>query len=208
MEAKDMKKNPYKGKFLAFEGLDGSGQTTQANLLSKYLEKQGFNVVLTKEPTLDSKAGKEIKKILNKKAEATPNHLQELFAKDRNWHQKNKIIPALKQNKIIVSDRSQFSSFAFGVASGTNLDYLFSLNDEFIMPDLVILLRTSPKTSIKRIEKRGTEKTLFEKEKQLERVWNVFEKLSKRFKNIIIVDGEKSIEEIHKKVWQIMKQIL
>jgi len=205
MEAKDMKKNPYKGLFIAFEGLDGSGQTTQANLLKNYFKKQGLSVVLTKEPTLDSNAGKKIKKILNKKIEVMPNHLQELFAEDRNWHQKNRVIPALKQGKVVISDRSQFSSFAFGAASGTNLNYLFSLNDEFIMPDLVILLKTSPKTSIERIEKRGTEKTLFEKEKQLEKVWSVFEELSKQFKNIIIVDGEKSIEEIHnqvKKLWE------
>ncbi len=203
-----MKKNPYKGKFIAFEGLDGSGQTTQANLLKKYLEERGFEVILTKEPTLDSNAGKKIEKILNEKINTTPNHLQEFFAEDRSWHQRNRVIPALKKGKIVISDRSQFSSFAFGAASGVVLDYLISLNDDFIEPDLVILLKTSPKTSIERIKKRGIKQTLFEKEKQLGKVWRVFEKLSKRFKNITVVDGEKSIKEIHKKVWQIVKQIL
>ncbi len=203
-----MKKNPYKGKFIAFEGLDGSGQTTQANLLKDYLIKKGFEVILTKEPTQDSEAGKKIKKILNEETTTLPRQLQELFAEDRSWHQKNIVESALKKEKIIITDRSQFSSFAFGVANGMVLDYLLSLNDEFIEPDLVILLKTSPKTSIQRIQKRGEKQTLFEKEKQLEKIWKVFEKLADKFESIIIIDGEKSIEEIHEKIWQIVKQIL
>ena len=203
-----MKKNPYKGKFIAFEGLDGSGQTTQANLLKDYLKKKGFKVILTKEPTRDSKAGKKVRKILNEETTTSPNQLQELFAEDRNWHQKNIVGPALKEGKIVITDRSQFSSFAFGVANRVVLDYLLSLNDEFLEPDLVILLKTSAKTSIQRIQKRGEKETLFEKEKQLEKVWRAFEKLAAKFESIIIIDGEKSIEEIHEKVWQIVKQIL
>jgi len=203
-----MKKNPYKGKFIAFEGLDGSGQTTQANLLKDFLIKKGFEVVLTKEPTSDSRPGKEIRKILNEEKTALPRQLQKLFAEDRDWHQKNKIVPALKKGQIVISDRSQFSSFAFGVANGVALDYLLSLNNKFIEPDLVILLKTSAKTSIQRIKNRGEKQTLFEKEKQLEKVWQVFEKLSKKFKNIVIVDGERTIEEIHQNIKQIINQKL
>jgi len=203
-----MKKNPYKGKFIAFEGLDGSGQTTQANLLKDFLIKKGFEVVLTKEPTSDSRPGKEIRKILNEEKTALPRQLQKLFAEDRDWHQKNKIVPALKKRQIVISDRSQFSSFAFGVANGVALDYLLSLNNKFIEPDLVILLKTSAKTSIQRIKNRGEKQTLFEKEKQLEKVWQVFEKLSKKFKNIVIVDGERTIEEIHQNIKQIINQKL
>lgn len=203
-----MKKNLYKGKFVAFEGLDGSGQTTQANLLKDFLVKKGFGVVLTKEPTPESEAGKKIRKILGEEIAVSPIQLQELFAKDRSWHQKNIIKPALKKEKIVITDRSQFSSFAYGAASGINLDDLISLNKNFIEPDLIILLKTSPKTSIKRIKKRGEKETLFEKEKQLEKVWKVYEKLVKRFKNIVIVDGEKSIEEIRQRVWQIVGSLL
>lgn len=55
------------GKFIVFEGLDGSGQSTQANLLKDFLTKKGHQALLTKEPTLDSEAGKKIRKILDKK---------------------------------------------------------------------------------------------------------------------------------------------
>lgn len=206
-----MKKNLYQGKFIAFEGLDGSGQTTQANLLKNYLIKQGFEVVLTKEPTKDNEAGKLINKTLRQGKNLSLEMLEALqnsFARDRNWHQKNKIEPALKKAKIVITDRSQFSSFAFGAASGVDLEYLIRINEKFIEPDLIILLKTSPKTSIKRIKKRGEKETLFEKEKQLEKVWAVYEKLAKRFKNITVVDGEKPIEEIHKKIKQIAKKVL
>ena len=193
-----MKKNPYKRIFIAFEGLDGSGQTTQINLLKNYLIKQGFKVVLTKEPTEDNEIGRWVNKTLQQNKPLDLTELKELqngFAEDRNWHQKNIIEPALEKEKIVITDRSQFSSFAFGAASGVDLDYLIHINEKFIEPDLVILLKVSPKTCVERIQKRDTKQTLFEKEKQLEKVWQVYKKLTKKFKNIVIVDGKKTIEE-------------
>lgn len=206
-----MKKNPYKEIFIAFEGLDGSGQTTQINLLKNYLIKQGFKVVLTKEPTEDSEIGKWVNKTLLQNKPLNLTELKELqngFAEDRNWHQKNIIEPALEKEKIVITDRSQFSSFAFGAASGVDLDYLIHINEKFIEPDLIILLKVSPKTCIERIQKRSTKQTIFEKEKQLEKVWQVYKKLTKKFKNIVIVDGERTIEEIHENIKKLIKEKL
>ncbi len=205
-----MKKNIYSGKFIVIEGLDGSGQTTQANLLKNYLIKRGFKVVLTKEPTEKSEAGKLVNKVLrNKKLFVYDlKTLQEEFAEDRKWHQKNTVEPNLKKGKIVISDRSQFSSFAYGAASGVDLDYLFKINEKFIEPDLVILLNTSPKTCVERIKKRGDKETIFEKEKKLEKIWGAYEDLVEKFKNIIIVDGEKSIEQIADDIKKIINQKL
>ena len=206
-----MKKNLYKEIFIAFEGLDGSGQTTQINLLKNYLIKQGFKVVLTKEPTEDSEIGKWVNKTLLQNKPLNLTELKELqngFAEDRNWHQKNIIEPALEKEKIVITDRSQFSSFAFGAASGVDLDYLIHINEKFIEPDLIILLKVSPKTCIERIQKRSTKQTIFEKEKQLEKVWQVYKKLTKKFKNIVIVDGERTIEEIHENIKKLIKEKL
>lgn len=198
-----MKKNEHKGKFIAFEGLDGSGQTTQVNLLKDYLIKRGFEVISTKEPTWDNEAGKWVNNTLRQNKKMNSDELKLLqakFAEDRKWHQKNRVEPALKQGKIVITDRSQFSSFAFGAASGVDLNYLFSLNEKFIEPDAIILLKVSPKICLGRIHKRGEKETLFEKEKQLEKVWDIYEKLAKKFKNIAVVNGEKTIEEIHKNI--------
>jgi len=201
---KYMKKNPYSGKFIVFEGLDGSGQTTQVNLLKEFLTRKEFKVISTKEPTLDSKAGKKIRKVLDKELTISAKKLQGLFAKDRAKHLKKIIIPNLKSGKVVISDRYLFSSLAYGTGNGLDLDYLISLNKKFLEPDLTIFLKTSPRVCVERIKKRGEKITLFEKERQLEKVWKIFEKLSKKFRNIVVLDGEKSIKEIFEEIKKIV----
>ncbi len=195
-----MIKNSYPGKFIVIEGLDGSGQSTQVALLKDFLIKQGFEVITTKEPTQDSEAGKKIKEILGKKIQSEPVQLQKLFAQDRLAHLENTITPALKQGKTVISDRYFFSSFAYGTAHGADLDELIKLNENFLYPDLTFLLRVRPEVCIERIEKRADPKTLFEKQERLEKVWQVYEKLSSRFENIKIIDGEKSIEQVFEQI--------
>lgn len=194
--------NPYQGIFIVFEGLDGSGQSTQVKFLGDFLIKKGYQVVLTKEPTLESRAGKKIREILEEKQKISPKKLQELFAKDREKHLKKLIIPALKKGKIVISDRYFFSSFAYGKAGGVSLEYLFKLNENFILPDITFFLKVSPKICIQRIIKRGEKITLFEKEKKFAKVWEVYQLLPQKIKNanIKILNGEKPIKEVLKEV--------
>jgi len=205
-----MQKNPYKGKFIIFEGLDGSGQSTQAGLLRDFLIKKGYKVVLTKEPTLDSKAGKKIRQVLDKKEKISAKELQELFAKDRKEHLEKLIIPALKEGKIVISDRYFFSSFAYGKASGLDLEWLIKINNKFLLPDITFLLKVSPKICLERIKKRnkGKERTLFEEKEKLEKVWKIYEILPTRFKNVYMVDGEKSIKEVFEEIKIIINKSL
>jgi dTMP kinase len=195
-----IKKNSYPGKFIVFEGLDGSGQSTQAELLRDFLVKKGYQVVLTKEPTLDSEAGKKIRKILDKKSKIEPQKLQELFAQDRREHLENLIIPALKEGKIVISDRYFFSSFAYGASSGVDLDWLIKINDEFLLPDLTFLLKVSPKVCLERIKKRGKERTFFEEKEKLARVWKIYQILPNHFQNIYIIEGERAKEEVFSQI--------
>ncbi len=199
-----MKKNPYPEKFIVFEGLDGSGQSTQAGLLRDFLVKKGYKVVLTKEPTLDSEAGKKIRQILDKKEKISPRKLQEFFAKDRKEHLKKVIIPALKEGKIVISDRYFFSSFAYGSAAGLSLNRLIKLNNKFLLPDLTFILKVSPKVCIERIKKRNKERTLFEKKSKLARVWRIYKILPKRFENVKIIEGEKSIQEVFSQIKKVV----
>ena len=185
---------------MVIEGLDGSGQSTQAGLLRDFLIGNGFEVVLTKEPTKNSQAGKNLREILDKKNKAEPKKIQELFTQDRKEHLEKVVIPALKENKIVVSDRYFFSTFAYGVSEGLDLDWLIKINDEFLVPDLTFLLKVSPETCLKRIEKRGSAKTLFEEVKKLENVWQTYEILPSRIENAYIIDGEKSIDGVFEQV--------
>lgn len=185
-----------KAKFIVFEGIDGSGQTTQAKLLSDFLKKKGYKVLLTKEPTDISEAGKLIKKILFKKKKISPGKLQELFAKDRKIHLKKVIIPALSKGKIVISDRYFFSSFAYGKSDGLSIKKLYKMNKGFIFPDITFFLKVSPETSIRRIEKRNKPKSIFEKKEKLNNVLREYLTILKKFKNIKIIDGEKSKEKV------------
>ena len=191
----NMKKNSYPGKFIVIEGLDGSGQSTQAFLLKDHL-----SAILTKEPTKDSLAGEKIKKILEKEETIGAFELQKLFADDRKEHLKNVIIPALEKGNTVISDRYFFSSFAYGISEGLNLDSLIEINKDFLLPDLTIIIKVAPELCLKRIEQRGSLVTLFEKTEKLKKVWAEYEKLANKFDNVYIIDGEKPIEEVFSKV--------
>ena len=193
-------------RFIVFEGLDGSGQTTQVNLLKNFLLKKGLKVISTKEPTLDSIAGKKIRKILDKKIRITPGQLQRLFVQDRKEHLKKKIIPGLKKGKVVISDRYFFSSFAYGSAEGLNLDWLVKINKRFLTPDLIFILKVNPEICIERIKKRKKLRTLFETKEKLQKVWQVYEKLPDYFKemDIRIIDGEQTIEKVFSQIKKIL----
>jgi len=203
-----MIKNNYPGKFIVFEGLDGSGRSSQMERVGEFLANNNFSVVLTKEPTQDSEAGRRIKQILQEKIETDPMELQKLYAQDREEHLENKVMPALKEGKTVISDRYFFSTFAFGAAHGADLEELIKLNNDFLYPDIVFLFKASAKLCIERIEKRGSPKELFEKQEMLEKVWQVYEKLPLRFANFKIIDGEKSKDEVFQEIKNILLEEL
>ncbi|MFH1392698.1 MAG: dTMP kinase [bacterium] len=187
-----MIKNIYPGKFIVFEGLDGSGQSTQARLLHKHIK----NSILTKEPRQDNKI---IKAALSAKKKLAPKILQEFFAQDREEHLEKDIIPALQKGKTVVCDRYAFSSFAYGVANNVPIDYLLEINKDFLMPDIVFFLDVPPQICMKRIKTRGDKKTLFEKKKTLEYVYENYKCLSRQF-NFKIINGKKSIEKVFEQI--------
>lgn len=203
-----MLKNTNKGKFIVFEGLDGSGQSTQAGLLKDFLLEKGYEVILTKEPTIDSEAGRKIRKILDKKLDISSKELQELFVQDRKEHLENTIIPALKQGKIVISDRYFFSSFAYGAADGLDLEWLIEVNNSFLLPNIIFLLEVKPETCIERIEGRGLEKTLFEKKEKLKKTWETYKILPGRFENVYLINGERPIDEVFKETKEILSNKL
>ena len=201
-----MKKNNYPGKFIVFEGLDGSGQSTQAGLLKNFLIEKGFEVILTKEPTLDSEAGRKLRRILDEKEKIEPAKFQELFVQDRREHLENLVITARKQSKYVISDRYFYSTFAFGSSEEVDLEWLIKINDNFLTPDVVFLMKVSPEVCVARIDTRGRKKTYFEKVEKLSRAWEIYKILPQRFGEIIIVDGERKIPEIFEEIKKIISQ--
>ena len=197
-----MKKNPYPGKFIVFDSLDGSGQSTQAKLLAEALKKVGKKTHITKEPT-SYLIGGLIKSQLTHDWRSSQVCLQLLFCADRAYHLEKEIVPLLKRGINVISDRYFFSTLAYGNLEIKDLDWLIKINEKFLLPDITFFLKVSPKVCLQRIKKDRFEVTLFEKEKILKKVWQNYEKLVKKFPNIFVINGERSIEEVAKEIKKI-----
>lgn len=189
------------GTLIAIEGIDGSGKSTLANNLYKALSKK-FEVVLTKEPG-GSSIGKELRNIVqNKKLNPIAEFL--LFAAERAQHFNDVIIPELNKNKIVISDRLNFSSAAYqGYGKKVNLKKIEEVNSwamQGIKPDLIIYVKISPEITKQRILDRGLKLTKFEKEKTefMQTVSNGFDDIFKNKENVLTLDGQLNQEELLK----------
>ncbi|MCX6718016.1 MAG: dTMP kinase [Candidatus Staskawiczbacteria bacterium] len=203
-----MIKSDYAGKFVVVEGLDGSGKSAQVNLLIDFLIQQGKEVVETREPTIESRAGQKIKQALRKEISLEPLELQKLYVQDRKEHLENKVIPALKDGKFVVSSRYAFSTFAYGYSDGLNVDSLVEMNKEFLLPDLTIIVDVPPEACIKRIEGRGEPEELFEKLEKLKKVNEIYKKTPTMFENVVIINGERAIPEVFEDIKKEINKLL
>lgn len=198
-----------KGKFIVIEGLDGSGKSTQAAALANYLrepkQRRRFGqagVQVTSEPT-PGLIGGLIRSQLSGDWKSSPACLQLLFAADRAYHVEKEVAPLLKRGITVISDRYFFSSLVYGALS-LPLRWLIEINKHFPVPDATFILEVSARTCIRRIAKHRHEVTLFEKEKELEKVAVNYRRLAKKFKNMYFIDGERPASAIAKDIIAIL----
>jgi len=133
------------------EGVEGSGKTLHVELLGEYLESLGFPVVLVNEPSPFLR--EVIKEQTGRGSSAEVVAL--LFAADRLKQFEEVVKPALKEGKIVLTDRSVFSSFAYQCAQGLNLRWLEKINENVVLPDLAIVLDINPRVGLQRIVGRN-----------------------------------------------------
>ncbi|MGP1586789.1 MAG: dTMP kinase [Treponemataceae bacterium] len=201
--------------FIAFEGLDGTGTSTQINLLAAKLKKE--NVFITAEPT-QNQIGTFLRKILKGQIEIHPKTAAYLFAADRCEHVYGKegIIEQHNSGKIIVSDRYLFSSLAYqSLECGEELPY--ALNRHFPLPSTVFFFDLEPEKSLERVlnraKKNGEQMEIYEKLEFQRKTYEMYKKIMKYYEEnhknlkIIRIDAEKSIEEIHQKIWTIVNNM-
>ena len=199
-----MTKNPYPGRFIVFEGLDGAGTTTQADLLLKYLRGKNIKAHLTREPT-QYLVGWLIRSWLAGDWRSTPECLQLLFTADRAYHLDKEVIPLLKKGITVICDRYFFSTVAYGGLEIKDENWLTDLNKRFILPDLTIILKVRPEECLRRIKSGRFSVELFENKRKLEKVWQNYSKVAKNFRNIKILDGEKDIHQISEKIKELIE---
>mgnify|MGYP001567581012 CR=1 FL=1 len=191
------------GRLFTFEGLDGSGISTQATLLRNYLMEKGRNVVLTKEPT-NGLIGGLIRAVLRHEWKTDPLTLQMLFATDRAHHLATEIEPALKRGKDVICDRYVLSTLAFG-ALDVDTTFLKELNRLFRAPDVVLFIDTLPSVCISRMRKARPHVELFEEEHKLEAIRKTYLSLTRYFKNTHIIDGNREPKEVRDDVTKAVK---
>lgn len=191
-----------KGILIAIEGIDGSGKSTLAKNLYQKLLDQKYAVLLTKEPG-GTQLGQELRTLVQEKKYPICSQAEFLlFATDRAQHFHELIIPELKQKKIVISDRMSDSSLVYqGYGRGLNISIIGTINTwvmNSIKPDITIFVKVSAQTAMNRILARNAELTSFEKEKQdfIERLVMGFDTLYKNRTDVIILDGNQSIDAI------------
>ena len=187
------------GVLVAFEGIDGSGKTTQAAMLQDWAEGLGFEVVSTKEPT----AGPWGRRIRESKFthRLPPKEELECFVNDRKEHVETLILPALKRGALVLVDRYYYSTVAYQGARGLNPRDVLTLNREFApIPDLVFLLDLDPQRGLERIDKRGAGQDLFETLGELTKARAIFQQLSKTDRHLVVLDAQQKIEEVHRAI--------
>ena len=208
-----------KGIFITFEGPDGSGKTTQINMLTKYLTVKGCECIQTREPG-GTKVGERLRDILkNPELNNSLSIITEvlLLQTARAQHVYELIKPSLKAGKIVLCDRFADSSTTYqGVGRGIGKDIICKLNDfstSGLEPDITILLDLPPKSGLERADERehGQKKDRWE-EQDLDfhkKVRNAFLELAKENnQRYEVVSAIGSIEEVHNRIIKIIDKRL
>lgn len=193
--------------FITFEGIDGSGKTTQISLLQKYFEKQGKSVLCLREPGSTSVSEKVRDILLNSKDSIDPIVETLLFCAARAQLVQTVIKPALLEHKIVLCDRYIDSTVVYqGYGRGVSLQRISDCNSfatSDLLPDITFYLDVQVERAQTRAESRQSEKDRME-DSGNEFFSNVREgylELSRKNTNRIkLIDGSGDIEEIHKKI--------
>ena len=201
------------GKFITFEGCDGCGKSTQLKLLSDYLTKNGIDHIFTREPG-GGKISEAIREILlnGKNTEMSDECEALLYASARAQHIKDRVEPALRENKLVVCDRYVDSSIAYQ-AYGRNLGEEFIRKINFFaleqyLPDCTIFIELTPEEAFAR--KHGADENDRLEQAGLDfhkRVYEGFCKVAEQEPNRIVkINGRQTPEEIFNEVLRVLKE--
>ncbi len=201
-----------KGYFITFEGADGCGKTTQSELVKKYLEEKGYEVVWTREPGAKG-LGQNIRQLLlHYDGDVAPMCEAFLFLADRAQHIEHLIKPAVEAGKIVVCDRHTDSTIAYqGYGRGEDIEQLKYLNNLAtgpIKPDLTFVFDVSTEVAQTRV---GSEKDRMESAgiEFHKKVRNGYLEIAKQEpKRVKIVDANNSIEKVFEDTKKILDEFL
>lgn len=198
--------------FITFEGADGSGKSTQLDMAVKHLESKGIDLIKTRDPG-GTPLGCKIREILlNYVGHIAPTCELLLYLADRAQHVEEKLFPALNEGKFVLCDRYVDSTLAYqGYARGLDKNQILLLNNiaaQSLMPDLTLVFDVSTEVAMQRV---GDTKDRLEAEGQNfhRKVREGYLDLAKKYpERIVVIDANKSIEEVHKDVVKVLERLL
>ena len=204
-----------RGRFIVFEGIDGSGKSTQIKKISNRLQVTGNNVYSTFEPT-EGPIGSLIRQMLSGKLATDQRTIASLFAADRTDHlvnHENGIRRKVDKGEIVLCDRYYFSSYAYH-AQYINMEWVIqanSLNAEILRPDMTIFIDVDPDLCFERIKSSRSNFEMYEKIDIMKKVrasyFKAFDTL-KDLEKIIIIDGNTTKKKVEDKIFNAVKKII
>jgi dTMP kinase len=193
-----------KGAFIVIEGLDGSGKTTQAKLLAANLKKSHHLAVYTAEPS-QGKIGKFIRnRILYEEARFPTAVEALLFAADRVEHINNEVLPAVERGQLVISDRYLYSSLAYQGSAGLSLDWIESINQQAMKPDLALYIDVKPEIVLNRLKRK---KSVMETLETQQRVREVYLKYVERGM-LTVINGAQSKRTVAREILAVVLPFL
>jgi dTMP kinase len=188
-----------RGILIIFEGIDGTGKSTQCGLLAKWLDAMQVPNIALAEPTRGA-WGMKIRKLLSDGRQGiSPQEELSWFNNDRRDDIERNILPALKENMVVLMDRYYFSTAAYQGALGLEPDQIRLENERFApIPDRVLIFLASPEKCLERIESSRGQKSAFEKLNYLINVQEIFKSFNGP--NIRFIESVGSVSEVHEKV--------
>lgn len=196
-----------RGYFIVFEGIDKCGKSTQLQMCAEALKKLGYSdIVITGEPTdaYNGPIGMLIREVLRHKMRLSAREFQIWYTADRIWHDAVIILPALARKAIVLCDRYDCSTIAYGSAFGVSSDLIAEINSGVSRPDLALLFDVDMEKIAARLNLTASPE-FFEKTETLKKVLDAYINIVPRYRAMTTVNGNGTIEEIHEVV---MKHVL
>jgi len=192
-----------RGAFICLEGLDGSGKTTQAKMLAEKL-KAGYNAVYTAEPSR-GKIGTFIRKHCLYGEKRLPSAVEALlFAADRMEHVATEILPAVEQGRLVISDRYLYSSIAYQGATGLSIEWIETINEYALKPDLAVFIDVDPKTAMKRLKPN---KSVMENLETQQKVREIYLKFVEKG-SLVRINGNQPKTTVARELYAVVKRFL
>ncbi|MCX7049301.1 MAG: dTMP kinase [Candidatus Sumerlaeota bacterium] len=196
------------GRLIVFEGIDGSGKSTQARRVDEALGREGIAHVLLREPT-DGIYGARLRALFAAGRDTISREEEcELYLRDRMDDVQRNIHPALGRGEVVLLDRYYFSTMAYQGALGLDVEKIRSDNEAIApAPALALYFDLAPELALERItHHRGEEPNQYEKLDYLRRVRAIYQKMI--FPYWRLIDASQSEEAVFQTVWREIQRLL